>query len=209
VAADIADPQGRRAVVAACASGVAGLVNNAGVNHFALLQDQSDDGVRQMFEVNVIAPILLVRDLLPALKLEDGFIVNVGSGFGAVGFPGYSAYSASKFALRGFTEALRRELADTRVGVLYLAPRATDTGMNPPEVVALNRDLGNTTDPPERVADELLALIRKGKGCRAIGWRERFFARLNGLFPSLVDAALKKQLPGIRRSALAAAERGA
>ena len=69
------------------------------------------------------------------LAESAGFVVNVGSGYGSIGFPGYCAYSASKFALRGFTEALRRELADTRVSILYFAPRATDTAMNPRHTV--------------------------------------------------------------------------
>jgi short-subunit dehydrogenase len=59
-------------------------------------------------------------------------VVNVGSTYGSIGYPGYASYCATKFALRGFSEALRRELADTRVGVLYVAPRATRTSMNSP-----------------------------------------------------------------------------
>jgi short-subunit dehydrogenase len=49
-------------------------------------------------------------------------VVNVGSTYGSIGYPGYATYCASKFALRGFSEALRRELADTTVNVLYAAP---------------------------------------------------------------------------------------
>ncbi len=202
VAADISSRDGRETVVAACQGQLDGLINNAGINSFGMLDSLSDDQLGQMFEINTMAPILLTRDLLPILSESGGTIVNVGSGFGSIGFPGYCAYSASKFALRGFTEALRRELADREVSVLYFAPRATDTEMNPPEVVELNKELGNTTDSPKRVADELLALLKKGKGSRAVGLPERFFARLNSLFPSLVDGALAKQLPIIRRQAL-------
>ena len=81
--------------------------------------------------------------------------------------------------------------------------------MNPPEVVALNRELGNITDSPERVAGELLTLLKRGKGSLAVGLPERFFARLNALFPSLVDGALAKQLPTIRRRALVGNEQSA
>jgi short-subunit dehydrogenase len=128
----------------------------------------------------------------------------MGSGFGSIGFAGYCGYSASKFALRGFSEALRRELADTQIDVLYLAPRATLTDMNPDEAVALNNELGNTMDTPERVASELMMLLNNAQRTRYIGWPERFFITLNNLFPSLVDKALNKQLPAIRRQALAA-----
>lgn len=206
-AADIGQHEGRAAVAAACEGGLDGLINNAGVNSFGMLDGLDEEQLREIFEINALAPILLTRDLLPLLAASRGFVVNVGSGFGSIGYPGYCAYSASKFALRGFTEALRRELADAPVSVLYFAPRATDTAMNPPEVVAMNRELGNTSDSPQRVADELMALLRRGKGSRAIGRPERFFARLNSLFPSLVDNALAKQLPVIRRTALAGSRR--
>ena len=202
VAADISTRQGRETVVAACGGQLDGLINNAGINRFGMLENLADDQLQQMFDINTLAPIMLTRDLLPLLCDSAGFVVNVGSGYGSIGFPGYCAYSASKFALRGFTEALRRELADTPVRVLYFAPRATDTAMNPPEVVELNRELGNATDSPQRVAAELMTLLERGRGSRAVGIPERFFARLNALFPSLVDGALAKQLPAIRRRAL-------
>ena len=69
--------------------------------------------------------MLLVRQLLPEMVARgDGRIVNVGSTFGSIGFAWFAAYSASKFGLRGFSEALRRELDGTGVTVTYVAPRA-------------------------------------------------------------------------------------
>ena len=209
VAADIGSPEGRAQVVGACGDTLDGLINNAGVNCFGLLESLSDQQLQQMMDINTVAPIALTRDLLPLISKSDGLIVNVGSGFGSIGFPGYCAYSASKFALRGFTEALRRELADTSIRILYLAPRATRTAMNPPEVIAMNEELGNRVDTPEFVADELVALLSHGKGSRLIGRPERFFARLNALFPSLVDSALAKQIPTIKRKALEGTVQGA
>jgi short-subunit dehydrogenase len=204
VAADLTSEAGRLAVVDACGGDIDVLINNAGINHFGLLETQSEAQLREMFEINALAPILLTRMLLPDLRQRPSAVVNVGSGFGSIGFAGYCGYSASKFALRGFTEALRREVADTRVEVLYLAPRATATDMNPQSVVALNLELGNAMDPPERVASELMTLLRKTGSARYIGWPERFFVKLNAIFPSLVDRALASQLPVIRKQALAA-----
>ena len=156
-----------------------------------------------MFELNTLTPILLTRLLLPLMLSRQSVIVNVGSGFGSIGFAGYCGYSASKFALRGFSEALRRELADTSVSVRYLAPRATTTDMNSDTVVAMNAELGNAMDEPMVVAGALLNLLAKSSGTSYIGWPERFFIKLNGLFPALVDRALGKQLPAIRRHAVA------
>ncbi|TDG11865.1 SDR family oxidoreductase [Seongchinamella unica] len=207
VVADLVTDAGRDSVVAACGTGPDLLVNNAGVNHFGLLEQQSEQQLRQMIDVNLMAPILLTQALLPQLRASKGCVVNVGSGFGSIGFAGYCGYSASKFALRGFTEALRRELADSGIRVQYLAPRAVATDMNPPEVVAMNKELGNTTDSPELVASELMALLASGKPVRQIGAPERFFARLNSLFPGIVDSALGRNLPIIKRRAMAAAGR--
>jgi len=203
VAADLSDHDGRRQVVEACGGGLDILINNAGVNHFGLLQSQSEQQIREMFELNTIAPVLLTRGLLPQMRESASAIVNVGSGYGSIGFAGYCGYSASKFALRGFTEALRRELADSSIRVLYLAPRATATSMNSSIVVDMNKELGNATDSPQWVASELLKLLEKSSGSRYLGWPERFFIKLNGLFPSIVDKALAKQLPVITRQAMA------
>lgn len=204
VSADLATEAGRAAVLDSCGGKLELLINTAGVNHFGMLEQQSEQQLRQMMDVNVMAPMLLTQSLLPQLRENGGTVVNVGSGFGSIGFSGYCGYSASKFALRGFTEALRRELADTGVTVQYLAPRAVDTDMNPAEVVAMNEELGNATDSPEDVARELMSLLRSQKRSRSMGGPERFFAWLNGLFPGIVDSALARKLPIIRRYAMAA-----
>jgi short-subunit dehydrogenase len=160
-----------------------------------------------MVELNVLAPMLLCQALLPALQKSSGTIVNVGSGFGSIGFAGYCGYSASKFALRGFSESLRRELSDTGIEVLYLAPRAVDTAMNGQEVVSMNAELGNKVDSPQYVAQQLLLQLQSGQARRYLGWPERFFVKLNSVFPALVDSALAKQLPVIRKWAVASASR--
>jgi short-subunit dehydrogenase len=204
VVADLTASEGRQAVVDVCRDCVDILINTAGVNHFGLLDTQSEEQIRSMFEVNTLAPILLTQALLPQLLTRESAIINVGSGYGSIGFAGYCGYSASKFALRGFTEALRRELADSSVSVQYLAPRATATDMNPDTVMAMNAELGNAVDDPDVVAAELMALLAKSGGTRYMGWPERFFIMLNGLFPAVVNTALAKKLHFIRRQAVAA-----
>lgn len=128
--------------------------------------------------------------------------------FGTIGFPGFSAYSASKFGLRGFAEALRRELADSGIRVLHLAPRATRTAINSDAVVAMNAALGAAMDAPQQVAAQIVQALRDEAPERALGWPEKFFARLNRLLPGLVDRALRKQLPTVKRFAAAQGEGG-
>ena len=204
VAADIARPDGREAVVAAChaAGGIAAVVNLAGILDFNLFAAQRVDTIERILHVNAVAPILLTRLLLPLLHARpEARIVNVGSTFGSIGHPGFVAYCASKAALKSFSEALARELADTRVSVAYIAPRATATPLNTGRVVALNAALGNKSDPPAAVAVAIVQLLRGRKRLRYLGWPERLFVRLNALLPSLVHAALVRKLPVIKRFA--------
>ena len=206
VAADIAELPGRENILAACRGRLDLLVNNAGINDFALFADQDPATIQRQLEVNLVAPILLTRQLLPLLRSSRGHVINVGSAFGQIGYPGFCAYSAGKFGLRGFSQALGRELSGSGMIVSYLAPRATATDMNSAEVVAMNRELGTATDSPETVAEALLQLVHRPRAELLMGRPERFFARINAFLPGLVDRALYRQLPVIRRHALAAVQ---
>ena len=204
VQADIATRSGRDALLAAAQNfgGFNCLINAAGVNRFGLLDQQDEQQIAELIGLNVTATLQLTQRLLPLLRAQRrALVINVGSTFGTIGYPGFAAYCASKFAARGFSEALRRELADTHVRVLYFAPRATRTPMNAPSVVAMNDELGVAMDDPEKVAAELLQVIRHEQEERYLGWPERLFVRLNGLLPRVVDQALRKQLPIIQRFA--------
>ncbi|MCF4997181.1 SDR family oxidoreductase [Pseudomonas syringae] len=202
VAADLTSLGDRRKVLAAAEAvgGVNLLINAAGVNHFAMLEQLDDSDILAMLAVNISTPICLTKLLLPLLKqAENAMVVNVGSTYGSIGYAGYASYCASKFALRGFSEALRRELADTRVSVLYVAPRATRTSMNSAAAQALNDALKSNVDAPRAVASAVIHAIAGDRRDLYLGWPERFFVRLNNLLPHLVDRGLRKQLPLIRR----------
>ncbi len=179
------------------------LINNAGVSDFQLFLNQSPDTIEELLQINLISPLLICRHLLPLLaERPESALINIGSSFGSIGYPGFGSYCASKFGLRGFSEALRRELADGTTRVCCIAPRATRTRINSPSVQAMNQELGNRVDDPERVADEVVRALRSGcKRDRYIGWPEKLFVRLNALLPRLVDSSLRKQLPIIRRFA--------
>lgn len=170
------------------------LVNNAGISSFCGLVDEDPARIERIMRTNLVAPMLLARAVLPAmLSQRSGRIVNVGSVYGSIGFAYFAAYSASKFGLRGFSEALRRELAETGVGVTYVAPRGVRTGMNTGNVYEMSKQVKATFDAPEVVAD---AIVRAVGGRRAevfVGQPEGFFARLNGVLPRFVDNALRKQ----------------
>ncbi|MEZ5539034.1 MAG: SDR family oxidoreductase [Pseudomonadales bacterium] len=206
VAADLLVPEDRQRIIQMCLSlpnGLYGLINNAGINHFAWLEDQTETMLHAQIHLNLVAPILLTRALLPVLSKDtNARILNIGSTFGSIGYPGYTAYCASKFGLRGFSEALRRELAQSDIRVLYFAPRATRTALNSDPVVAMNNALGNAMDAPEIVAKKVVALFIKGAPSQYFfGWPESLFVRINALLPRVVDQALGKQLAIIRKHA--------
>jgi short-subunit dehydrogenase len=203
VAADIASDAGRAALVAAARRHEADvLINAAGINPFGLFTEQSPREIGLAFSINAVAPVLLCHALLPVLlERPRAHIVNIGSTFGSIGFPGFAAYSASKFAVRGFSEALRRELADTNVRVHYVAPRATKTALATDRVRAMNAELGVGMDTPQQVAAAILCVLRDERRELLLGAPERLFATLNALLPALVDRSLRRQLAVVRRHA--------
>ena len=189
-----------RETVQDCGNVIDTVILNAGINDFALLTDQSDEIIEQMMLVNVAYPLQLIKRLLPILMIQQSpsQIISIGSTFGSIGYPGFSAYSASKFALRGASEALGREYADTSVKFRYFAPRATKTTMNRNTVVAMNQALNIKMDSPETVAKALVNFISTTKPHQHLGFPERFFAWLNRLFPNVVGNAIVKDLPTIK-----------
>ncbi|HWH75313.1 MAG TPA: SDR family oxidoreductase [Methylibium sp.] len=194
VVADLTTAEGIEAVrLAARARQVDVLINNAGLPSFGRLQALDAAHVSAALTSNLIAPIQLTQALLPALlQRPRAVVLNVGSVLGRLGLPGFSVYSAAKFGLRGFSEALRRELADTAVRVQYLGPRATATGFNSAEAEAYNQATGASSDPPEAVAAAVVALLRSGRPERYLGRAEAVAVRLNGALPGALDGAFER-----------------
>jgi short-subunit dehydrogenase len=166
------------------------LVNNAGVLDFSPLHLERPQDIEATFRINVVAPVLLTRLALQGFRARgEGLIVNVGSIFGSIAFPWFATYSSSKFALRGFSEALRRELRGTGIRVTYVAPRATAT----PLASSFSRMASAThmpLDAPELVARRVVRALETDAKDRYLGRAEPFFVRLNALWPRLVDRAL-------------------
>lgn len=106
------------------------LVNNAGVTLMGNFEDTSLDEFDWLMQVNFWAPVRLTHALLPQLKAAPaGHVVNVSSLYGLVGPAGQAAYAASKFALRGFSEAIRHEFEDQSLMVTAVHPGGVKTGI--------------------------------------------------------------------------------
>lgn len=169
------------------------LINNAGILDFIKFEQQHEGRIAQMIETNVTIPIQLTREVIKDfITGKQGQVVFIGSIFGSLGFPYFSTYCASKFAIHGFSQSLRRELLGANVGVTYIAPRGIHTPMNDENTVAMWKKTGSKMDKPEIVANRIVRALEREEQEVFIGEPQSFFAWLNGVFPKLVSAALRR-----------------
>jgi len=133
------------------------VINNAGCNIINEIQKVEDADLEQMFQVNLLSPIRLLRGLVPYMKEKKfGRIVNVGSIWGVVSKPGRSIYSATKHGVHGITNTLALELAPYNILVNTVAPGQTLTELtkknnSPEEIKNMEKDipLGRLAKPEE------------------------------------------------------------
>ena len=166
------------------------LINMAGYNVLDYCENQDLEAV---IDLNMMVPVRLSQAVLPGMKKRgSGQIVNMGSMTALIPLPHLTGYVAAKAGLKGFNDALRRELGGSGVSVTHIVPRAVQTGMNSGVKAEVNRRTGVKYDSPEDIAQRVFqALVNREKEVR-FGWPERFFAFMNANFPSLIDAGLQK-----------------
>jgi short-subunit dehydrogenase len=161
------------------------LVNNAGVALGGRFDQVTLEEFDWVMAINFRAVVRLTAALLPVLTAHPGaHLVNVSSIFGIFAPPGQAAYAASKFAVRGFSESLRHELADDEVGVTVVHPggirtRIAETarlgsGVDPTEVAAGREQMAKLLRmPPEQAAAQIVAAIEKRRPRLLIGLTAR------------------------------------
>ncbi len=164
IAADVGTAEGRATTLQKARDALGGLdilINNAGGVRAGRLEATSEAEIEAMVTVDLLAPILLTRAALPALRASgDAVVVNVTSGIALLGAPFYTTYAAVKAGLARFGEALRRELKGEGVHVLTAYPSGTDTPM-----MKSNRagpELGFGREPASEVAAAIVAGIETG-----------------------------------------------
>ncbi len=207
--ADVTLPEDRAAMVARIVEEFGRLdflVNNAGSLAVGRFQALSEEELTYLFTVNVAAPAMMTQAALPLLRAAaKGRIVNVGSMFGDIAFPRFAAYSASKFALRGLSDGLRRELAPDGIGVTYAAPRATRTPAAD-GFMALAKPMQMVLDPPERVARRIWKAAVAGKARVYPGLGERIAVMAQAIMPSVIDSHIAKLEKRVRASSVETGE---
>ncbi len=170
------------------------LVNCAGLGAIGAFQQANESRLRRIMEVNFFAPVELIRQMLPYLKRgRSPLIVNVGSVLGHVAVPKKSEYCASKFALRGLTDALRCELRSEGIEILWVAPNTTrseffDQLLEREGQVAVNP----LSSSPDQVARHIERAIRRGRMQRILTLSGRNLIRAQFFFPRLVARCLSR-----------------
>ena len=179
------------------------LITSAGIAIPGYFDDISLDVFEQTMRVNYFGSLYAIKAVLPAMQAaKKGHIVLISSGAGLIGLYGYSAYSPSKFALRGLAESLRGELKPQGINISIVYPPDTDTPQlaaenksKPPETKAITATAN--TWSAEGVAKEIIQGIQKHQFAIAPGWEmtilNRFHSVIAPLLNKYFDRIVKKQ----------------
>jgi uncharacterized protein len=179
VVADLATEKGREALVAACPSRIAGLVNNAGIGTAGRFADQDRSRDRAMIRLNCEALVDLTHLFLPRLG-PGSFVVNLSSTAAFQPVPLFAAYAATKAFVLSFSEALAEELSPLGVHVLALCPGVTESGFQKQADVALPKSYATAGQVAEFALHALEAKKRvavHGMGNAALAYGARFTPR--------------------------------
>jgi short-subunit dehydrogenase len=174
------------------------LINNAGISMRSLVKDAEIDVIKRVMEVNFLGTVYCTKLALESITSNKGTIVGISSIAGYRGLPGRSGYSASKFAMNGWLEALRIELADTGVNVMWVSPGFTTSNIRN---TALNNQGKVQGESPmdesammtaDACANHILNAIEQRKRTRVLSFQGKLTVFLNRFFPSLADKMVKK-----------------
>ncbi len=174
------------------------LINNAGISMRALFAETEIQTLRKVMDINFWGSVYCTKFALPYILKQKGTIAGISSIAGYRGLPGRSGYSASKFALNGWLEALRTELLDSGVNVLWICPGFTTSNIRN---VALNENAKPQGESPmdennmmsaTECADYILKAIEKRKRSQVLTTQGMQTVLLNRFVPSFADKLVRK-----------------
>jgi dehydrogenase/reductase SDR family protein 7B len=173
------------------------VIANAGIGLDALFQNTSDDNLESVFDVNVFGVYRTVRPFVePMVRRGRGRILFISSVVGKRGTPHYSAYSASKFALRGMADSLRVEIFGTgvTVGVIYPSSTTTEFRERMLRTGASQKSFRLKRHSPESVARSILRMARWTRRELVLSPEGKLMGVVNTIAPWLIDRILAKAL---------------
>ena len=174
------------------------LINNAGISMRALMKDATTDVIKKVMDINFMGVVYCTKYAMNSIIERKGTIVGISSIAGYRGLPGRSGYSASKFALQGYLEALRTELMNDGVNVMWVCPGFTASNIRN---AALNKDAQSHGDTPmdetrlmtaEECSRHILSAIKKRKRTLVLTFTGKQTVLVNKFFPGLADKLIHK-----------------
>jgi short-subunit dehydrogenase len=178
--------------------GVDVLINNAGVSMRALLKESTTDVIKKVMDINFYGTVYCTRYALDSIIERKGVIVGVSSIAGYRGLPGRSGYSASKFAVQGWLEAIKTELMNDGVHVMWVCPGFTASNIRN---AALNKDGRSHGETPmdegkmmtaEECSNRILKAIEKRKRTLVLTFTGKRTVFMQKFFPKLADKLVYK-----------------
>jgi short-subunit dehydrogenase len=200
VVADVTKPEDRQAMVEAAMRHFGGmdvLINNAGIGATGHFMDSEPEILRQIFETNFFGLTETTRIFLPLLKQGvTPAVVNISSVLGKRALPARALYSASKFAVMGFSEAIRAELAKDNIDVLVVSPGLTQTNFSKNMLekkarMQMDHMRGMTS---EQVAIATMRAIERGSLDVTLTLKGKLIVLVNRFAPWIVDHFSKKKV---------------
>lgn len=173
------------------------LINNAGISMRGLFKDTSLETLKRLMDINFWGSVYCTKYAIESIEKNKGSIVAVSSIAGYRGLPGRSGYSASKFALQGWMEALRTEMLDSGVNVMWVCPGFTKSSIRK---TALNEHAAAHGESPidedkimsaEECASHIIKAIIKRKRTLVLTFTGKRTVFMNKFFPSLTDRLTK------------------
>ena len=174
------------------------IINNAGISMRSLMQDADVDVIKRVMDINFMGAVYCTKLALQSIIQRKGTIVGVSSIAGYRGLPGRSGYSASKFALNGWLEALRTELLESGVNVMWVCPGFTKSNIRN---AALNEKAVAQGESPldesalmsaEICAKHILNAIVNKKRTLVLTFKGKQTVLINKLFPAWADKLTRK-----------------
>ena len=173
------------------------LINNAGIGATGHFMESQPETLRQIFETNYFGTVEMIRTFLPLLKAgNQPAIVNISSVLGRRAWPARSLYSASKFAVQGFSDAIRAELSKDNIDVIVVSPGLTQTNFSHNMLersarIPLDHLRGMTS---EAVANATLDALEAGKAEVVLTARGKLLMVVNRVMPGLIDRIGKRKI---------------
>jgi short-subunit dehydrogenase len=213
VAGDITNPADRQRMVDAAKEHFGGLdilINNAGIGATGHFMETKPETLRQIFETNYFALCEMIRVFLPVLKQgQKPAIVNISSVVGRRALPARGLYSSSKFAVAGFSEAIRAELAKDGIDVVVVNPGLTRTNFSKNLLentarISMEHQRGMTS---EQVAEATLNAVAAGRNEVTLTFKGKLLVLVARFAPWVVDFFAKKKVRELFADEIAERER--